>query len=403
MPRKKTSHRPPVSAYDLFKIFPPELLRQIGQQTSVDANVSHLHGALMLQLLMIGMLDGNPLSTRLLSEHYGSKSFERLFNKNGHQTRHSSIASRLSTMEVDYFKQLFEWLYERFSGHFEHSRLGKKVARFDSTMVAISSALVDFGMKVGPKSSTKPRKHQLKFTLELHGRLPKSIKLFTDQEMLSEQSALRQAITQSTLKPGDYIVFDAGLTHRQTFVAFEDRGIGFVSKLKAGYRAEVVETYRQIKGRKADGLRFERDEVVYLYGSGNKLVKHKFRLVVAHDEAKDRQLAFITNVWDLSAMDVARLYRSRWDIEVFFRFLKQELNFSRLINRTKNGIQIQMYVALITAILLVAFKELNKIENFRVARLRMFYQIQEAAELIDRQLAQARSSVKNSPAGKRSP
>ena len=67
-------------------------------------------------------------------------------------------------------------------------------------------------------------------------------------------------------------------------------------------------------------------------------------------------------------MQIAEIYRHRWDIEVFFRFLKQELNIKHLINRTFNGIMIQIYAALMAAILLIVFKKANKISSYKGAK-----------------------------------
>lgn len=367
--RRKVRHKR-VDAADLLRTIPPELLEHVGALTQVDKNVSRLRGELILQLLIIGMLDGNDLSTRLLAEHYNSPVFKAISGKGDHQTAHSSIASRLSTIPADYFQQIFEYLFHKYQKLLTRSALGKRIKRFDSTMVPISSALVDFGMAVGPKPKKGHRTHQLKFTLELHGRLPKSIKLFTEQSHLSEQTALRQAITEADIDPGDLVVFDAGLSDRKTFVSFDQASIHFVSRLKSNYRAQKRATHRDIKGRQADGLEFIRDDRVYLYASAEQVVEHEFRLIEVRVLDTDKTLVFVTNIWDLSAMQIARIYRQRWDIEVFFRFLKQNLNFTKLINRSTNGIQVQMYAALITAILLLVYQDRNKIEGHNIAKLR---------------------------------
>jgi hypothetical protein len=368
--RRKTLH-----AADLLRSLPEEVLEQIGSQTGVDRHVSRLRGALMLQLLVIGMIEGNDLSTRMLAQLYNSPLFKFLSAKGDHRTAHSSIADRLSTISPQYFQQIFEWLYDKYHPVLEKSQLGRRIKRFDSTLVPISSGLVDFGMAVGAKPKQGYRKHQIKFTLELHGKLPKSVRLFTKQKQLSEQTALRQAISEADFGPQDVVVFDAGLSDRKTFVAFDHQDICFVSRLKTPYRAKKIAVHRQIEGRKADGLKFLRDDRVRLYSSSENLVEHDFRLIEVLDIDKGTSLVFVTNNWELSAMDIARIYRRRWDIEVFFRFLKQNLNFSNLVNYSLNGIQVQMYAALITAILLLVYQDKNRIQGHNVARLRFLHEL----------------------------
>ncbi|MEM1357848.1 MAG: IS4 family transposase [Bacteroidota bacterium] len=384
--RKKRVKR--LDAASLLKVFPVELLSAIGSQTDVDKNVSRLRGSLILQLLLLNMLRGSDLSTHLLAEFYNSDFFKTVSGKGDHQTAHSSIASRLNTIKPEYFEQVFNWLYKKYAVLLEKSQLGRRIKRFDSTMVSVSSALFDMGMVVGRKPKQAHRKHQLKFTLELHGRLPKSIKLFTEQKHLSEQTALRQAIKSAELQAEDIIVFDSGLSDRQTFVGFDEEDIHFVSRLKSNYRAESIETHRQIQGRTSDGLSFVRDERVRLYATGNQLIEHDFRLievVVLDGKNKGKTLVFITNIWDLSAMQIARIYRKRWDIEVFFRFLKQNLSFTKLINRSQNGIQVQMYAAMIAAILLLVYQDRNQIKGHQVAKLRLLDElIVDFAERISR-------------------
>lgn len=372
--RKRKVRIKRLDAASLLEVIPKELLLEIGGSTDVDKNVSRLRGILMLQLLVLNMLRGSDLSTHLLAEFYNSAFFASLSGKGGHQTAHSSIASRLNTISPDFFEQVFQWLYNKYASLLEKSQLGRRIKRFDSTMVPISSALFDIGMAVGAKPKQGPRKHQLKFTLELHGRLPKSIKLFTEQKQLSEQIALRQAIKEANIQPQDIVVFDSGLSDRQTFVGFDEESIHFVSRLKSNYRAESVSTHRQIQGRTSDGLSFVRDERVRLYTSGTKLLEHDFRLievVVLEGKNKGKTLVFVTNIWDFSAMEIARVYRNRWDIEVFFRFLKQNLSFTKLINRSINGIQVQMYTALIAAILLIVYQDRNQIKGHQAAKLRL--------------------------------
>jgi IS4 transposase len=83
-----------------------------------------------------------------------------------------------------------------------------------------------------------------------------------------------------------------------------------------------------------------------------------------------QEIAFITNIEELSAADITLIYKRRWDIEVFFKFLKQELNFSHLINRSENGIKVMLYATMIAAILLLTYKELNGLKGYKIMKQR---------------------------------
>ena len=62
------------------------------------------------------------------------------------------------------------------------------------------------------------------------------------------------------------------------------------------------------------------------------------------------------------------MYKRRWDIEVFFKFIKQHLNFSHLLNRTENGIKVMMYVTMTAAILLTEYKKIKKLTGYKIPK-----------------------------------
>ena len=75
----------------------------------------------------------------------------------------------------------------------------------------------------------------------------------------------------------------------------------------------------------------------------------------------ENEVYFITNNMELTPKEIAEAYRRRWDIEVFFKFLKQELNFSHFLSTSENGIKVILYMTLITAMLIMIYKRKNGI------------------------------------------
>ncbi len=354
----------------IFKSIPKGLLEQIGKETNIDYNVSRLYGDRMLKLLVFAMIRNAKISTRIMEHLYNSPFFSALSGKGGHKTRHSSIADRLNSMNPEYFRQIFQWAVDRYGKYLQDKGLFKKIKRFDSTMVPISSALVEWGMRVGTTPKEGYSKVQLKFTVEMHAKIPASVKCFFDQPHLAEERALKEAILAAGIQDGDIVVFDKGLKSRSTLKAFDKTGICFVTRGAASTKYKFIETHRDIKGRKADGLKLLQDSKVYLYADGGKLMEHPFRLIEAEISQTGERIIFITNIWDLSAADIARIYRKRWDIEVFFRFLKQHLGIKHLINRSENGVQIQIYTAMLTAIFILVLKVSNKISSYVIAKMK---------------------------------
>src|SRR5690606_35051308 len=80
-------------------------------------------------------------------------------------------------------------------------------------------------------------------------------------------------------------------------------------------------------------------------------------------------VSFILIINTISAQEITRFYRRRWDIEVFFRFIKQELHVSHLISMNKNGIEVMIYMTLIVAMLILIYKKANNI-GYKTAKRR---------------------------------
>ena len=148
-------------------------------------------------------------------------------------------------------------------------------------------------------------------------------------------------------------------------------GLLFVGRLTEKRKLLVVEDLKKESDVFTDGDLLE-DKLVKLYKRDEKLNKEgrktvtstladeTFRVIRFKPQGK-REILLITNFLEPTVQTIARIYRRRWDIEVFFRFIKQELNFSHFLSMNENGIQIVMYMTLITAMLVMIYKRENNI------------------------------------------
>jgi IS4 transposase len=105
-------------------------------------------------------------------------------------------------------------------------------------------------------------------------------------------------------------------------------------------------------------------------------VETQFRLVVIRNEKIKKEFWFLTNEFELTAKEIADYYRKRWDIEVFFRFLKQELNLSHLVSLNKNGIEVMVYMTMIAAMLLLIYKKANAL-GYKTAKRRISMELRD--------------------------
>lgn len=110
-----------------------------------------------------------------------------------------------------------------------------------------------------------------------------------------------------------------------------------------------------------------------------QLVEEPFRLIIAQSkEDPEKEFWFVSNDFELTAKEITDAYRRRWGIEVFFRFIKQELNVSHLVSLNKNGIEVMLYMTLITAMLVLIYKQINNI-SYKTAKRRFAMEIRDLA------------------------
>lgn len=367
----------------LLGVIPEALLSHLSENTKVDYYLKVLHGKKLFYLLMYGILENDRLSQRTLEDTFNDPVFKMLFNLDKSESvRRSSISERLSKIDPDFFKQIYECIYEQFSAAYSSTEKEEyNLIRVDSSMVSEAcSKLLEEGI------DHKNGKKSVKYSIAFDGILPCDVKIFTDSKYSGEETALpeviRSHVKQETGHHNIYIL-DRGLQSARTMKDFSGESIPFI------IRAKENRKHVELKSLKSDdidpdlgSLMLLKDSEVYLYTGkpinnkrGNihykeELVEVPFRLIVAQSkDDPDKEFWFITNVLNLSAKDITDAYRRRWDIEVFFRFIKQELNVSTLVSLNKNGIKVILYMTLIVAILILIYKQANKL-GYKTAKRR---------------------------------
>jgi IS4 transposase len=144
-------------------------------------------------------------------------------------------------------------------------------------------------------------------------------------------------------------LMDRGYLDYRKYDDYCVRGIRFVSRLKNNAIVEEVEAFPATKESK-----IVRDVKVIL-GKGNKRMKHALRMIETTD-SKGNLVRIITNRFDLTAEELGDLYRSRWQIEIFFRWVKQNLKLTCFYGTEENAVMNQIWVCLIAYCLLLLMK-----------------------------------------------
>src|SRR5690606_2584948 len=146
--------------------------------------------------------------------------------------------------------------------------------------------------------------------------------------------------------------------------------------VKTDVRYKVLETL-QVGDKPKDATVIVNEDLwVHLKNGNDKWSDLKIRLIKASICTTGEPIYFLSNVDNMSAYEIASIYKQRWEIECLFKFLKQHLNLSHLVTRNENGIKVMMYMTLILSILLIAYKKLNNISSYKIAKIRFSNEIE---------------------------
>lgn len=377
-----------ISLKDVLEFIPEALLTHLSASTKVDHYSKVLHGKKMFYLLLFCIFDNEKLSQRTLEDTFNSSGFKALFGLGEEEkVRRSSISERLSRIDSNYFKEIYEQMYERFSSLYDKSEIEKyNLIRVDSTIVADTCCKLKEGI------DQKSGKKLVKFSFSFDGILPSAVEIFTGQKYSAEDNALAAAVLSQVKKEEHHdnmYVIDRGLQSTRTMKDFEEKNLKFIIRSKENRKFEETESFLETENPlKWDDWEVIKDSKVKLYTGkpiqnkrGNihhreEKVQTDFRLVVIKNEKTCKEFWFITNEFELSAKEISDYYRKRWDIEVFFRFMKQELNLSHLVSLNKNGIQVMIYMTMIASMLLLIYKKANNV-GYKTAKRRITMELRD--------------------------
>jgi hypothetical protein len=364
-------------------------LVNLSAESKVDYQVKKLYGRNVFTLLLFGLVESERLGLRSLQDFFNSTHYKVLFNVEKTKTiKYNSISARLATMNVDFFKKAYDAIYEECSGLYDEKdlSLNYNVARFDSTMVCQTATQLEKGINVGCK---KDGKKQVKYTMCLTNMFPSSVEVYREQCHINENHTIPQAILKVIDKSKDNVfVFDRGVSSREIFCELDNKECSFVTRLKTDARYVIIHEIPLPEKRSVGNLTILKDQVVHLYKSGNHVVEHPFRLI--HTKREDgKAFIFLSNLVNtkedspnlIEAKDIIHIYKKRWDIEVFFRFIKQELNFSHFISVNQNGIQILLYMTLILAMLILIYKKTNG-WGYKTAKRRFMIELRDIISIM---------------------
>lgn len=373
------------SVGQVLNYVPEELLSQFAIEAKADYRIRVLQGGIIFNLLLYMLLTETRFSQRSVGKSLTDASFHALFpnTEDRKAVNHSSVSRRINTMPVKFFQMAYDHLYKEVAHLYTPVELIKyHVVAVDSSLVAQTCNHLEKGFYIGPDKTDNQaaRRKYVKYTAGFDGLRVMGIDFHNDKEHQNENDAIPEVVksmAKSDRVHKNFYIIDRGLSAEAEYRELASDSINFLVRVSDKRRTQVIETLGN-EGAERVGIdktviRILENDTVQLFTSGKN---NPEETVYRHVKAEVRKPVFdttgnvtgyethivnlISDVMDLEAFAMLEMYRQRWMIEVFFKFIKQNLDFSHLLSTKKNGLEVSMYMTMIAAMLILIYARRNK-------------------------------------------
>lgn len=223
--------------------------------------------------------------------------------------------------------------------------------RFKNPLYSIDATTIDLCLSVFPWAKFRKTKSGIKMNVKLDhsGYIPAFVSVTTAN--IHEVHSIKEMEFQK----GDVITFDRGYTDFKQFASYCNAGIYFVTRLKKNADYKIVQ--------RSDVSRYENissDQIIEMKGFyTNKKCPLQLRRIRSKDPETGKYIVILTNHFKWAPTTIAAVYKDRWQIEIFFKTIKQNLKIKKFYGTTKNAVMTQIWIALITHLMLQYLKMLS--------------------------------------------
>ena len=269
-----------------------------------------------------------------------------------HIPKRSTLSDANKNRKVEVFEDIYNKLLKQYGSVLSDSRIkdviNKQVKIVDSSTISLFKDILGC---VGRKPKDGKRKGGIKAHTVINAdETVPSLVWFSAAKVHDHNFLSRLKCDDNTI-----YVFDKGYNDYKAFRHFGENKTGFVTRIKDNAVYEVVET-NEIPEKIHSGVLS--DEMIEVDIKDDKVIsKLKLRKVIYYDREGKREFEYITNLFDLRADFIAALYKTRWQIELVFKQLKQNFPLKYFLGDNENAIQIQIYCALIVNLLVTVVQK----------------------------------------------
>ena len=279
-----------------------------------------------------------------LTERKSLRDLEANFNTNHNhhyhlgvdQVKRSSLSDANNSRSPVIFMETFFFLLEKVRGNLPKKDASEMVRLIDSTTIDLNLNQFEWASFRSTKGGIK-----------LHTVYDPDAEVPTYFEMTTAKVNDRKAVHKLPILPGATYVVDRAYNDYGWYYSLTQQDTHFVGRMKSNAVYEVIEN------KETNAEHILEDQVIRLTSvKAKKDCPTNLRRVTIVREDDKKVLSFITNDLDRTAQEIADLYKARWQIELFFKWIKQNLEIKRFFGRSENAVKIQVLTAMIAYLLL---------------------------------------------------
>ena len=259
----------------------------------------------------------------------------------GYQNKH-----RTYELFRDYYYSLSKHLGQQAGFKQVKFRIKSKILLLDATTISLCLSLFDWAKYKTQKGAVKM--HTL---LDFDGNLPAYVNI-TDGKTADNKGAYDIPLIKNSVVVADRFYNDFSLLN-----IWDSKGVFFVVRHKENLKFTTVKENELPDNRHQHILK---DEIIELTGKTKEKYPKRLRRIAIWDDKNQQVIELITNNFRWSCNTISELYKSRWQIEIFFREIKQLLHIKSFIGTSPNAVMIQIWTALITILILKYLKAMAK-------------------------------------------
>jgi len=255
------------------------------------------------------------------------------------EIKRSTLSYANANRDSDLYKAFFERIVR--TAQSIESNHGFK---FKNPLYSIDSTIIDLCLKLFPWADFRKGKGGIKLTVKLdhQGKIP----CFAVESNAREHDSKK--IREVPYSPGDILVFDRGYTDYAYFASLCDGKAWFVTRLKSNA------VYNQVRMREVKkGSSIVCDTEIIIPSLSKEILLRK---IIVYDAETENRITILTNNLQWSASTIAGIYKDRWQIELFFKAIKQNLKIKKFYGNSKNAVMTQIWIALIAYLLFYLLK-----------------------------------------------